>query len=140
MTNSLVYPDSNVLVYAFCEQPNAEHKQKTSVMLITDLLKSGNLCLSNLTICEFSYILKRLNESNDKIRDSINMLEPYVMNPNKNITQRLNEIMNTISYYKNSFDCYHLAFAETLNCGELITFDKDFKLLKSISEIEITIF
>ena len=78
MMTSQVYPDSNVLVYAFCEQPDTEKKQKISVELITDLLRSGNLCLSNLTICEFTYILKKLNESNDKIKDSIKILEQYI--------------------------------------------------------------
>ncbi len=47
--------------------------------------------------------------------------------------------MNTLSLYKNSFDCYHLAFAEIVNCSEIITFDKDFNKFKPISEIKITI-
>ena len=136
---SQVYLDSNVLVYAFCEQPDAEQKQQKSIKLVTDLLESGNLCLSNLTICEFAFILKRLKESDEKIKNSIEILQQFVRKPDKPVTQRLSEIMDYLSMYKNSFDCYHLAFAEALNCSELITFDTDYNRLKPISEIEITV-
>lgn len=139
MMDSQVYLDSNVLVYAFCEQPDADEKQQKSVELISDLIKTGSLCLSNLAICEFAYILKRLNESNEKIQSSIEILEQFVKKPDRNITLRLFEIMNVLSLYKNSFDCYHLSFAEIMNCREIVTFDKDFNKLKAISKIKITV-
>lgn len=139
MMNSQIYLDSNVLVYAFCEQPDAKNKQTKAINLVIDLLKNNNLCLSNLAICEFAYILKRLKEHPDKIKDSIKILEQFSKIPKKSITNRMTEIMNTKSMYKNSFDCYHLAFAETVKCHELITFDKDFNKFKTISEIKITV-
>ncbi len=139
MMNSLIYLDSNVLVYAFCEQPDAEKKQDKSVELINNLLENGNLCLSNLAICEFAYILKRLKEDDEKIKTSIEILEGFIDVPDSSVTQRVLEIIKSEDLYKNSFDCYHLAFAETMNCSELITFDNDFNKFNSISKININI-
>lgn len=139
MMNSQVYLDSNVLVYAFCEQTDAKQKQQISIGLVTDLMKKGNLCLSNLAICEFAFVLKKLKERDEKIKDSVDLLSQFVKYPEHPITSRLIEIMNTLSLYMNSFDCYHLSYAESMNCSEIITYDKDFNKLKPISEILITV-
>lgn len=40
--------------------------------------------------------------------------------------------------YSSSFDIFHLAFCEYNSC-KLITFDKGFKKLKSLSKIELII-
>jgi predicted nucleic acid-binding protein len=116
-----------------------EKKQEISVEILANLVETNNLCLSNLVICEFAFILKRLKESDDKINKSIDILQPFVKQSKLIVTKRLIQILNTQKLFTNSFDCYHLAFAETLNCKELITFDSDFTKLKPISKIEITV-
>jgi hypothetical protein len=83
--------------------------------------------------------LKRLKESDDKIFKSIKMLRQFVKQSNSGLTYRLLEILNTQNIFINSFDCYHLAFAETSDCKKIITFDKDFNKFNTISKIEINI-
>ena len=48
------------------------------------------------------------------------------------------EILKNKSLYASSFDIFHLAFAEYHNV-KLVTFDKGFKKLQTISKIEIDI-
>jgi len=139
MTNSLVYLDSNVLVYAFCEQPDTEKKQQKSIEILANLIEYNNLCVSNLTICEYSYILKRLKESDEKIIKSIEILKMFIKQSDSMLSTRLNEILLTQKLFTNSFDCYHLAFAENVCCTKLITFEKDFNKLKHLAKIEIVI-
>lgn len=139
MTNSLVYLDSNVLVYSFCEQPDAEKKQQESVEILANLIQSDRLCLSNLAVCEYSYIMKRLKEGDDKIIKSLEILTKFIRTSNPDITFRLNEILTTQKLFTNSFDCFHLAFAESSRCSKLVTFDKDFNKLKPIAKVEILV-
>jgi len=139
MTNSRTYIDSNVLVYAFCEQPDNEILQQKSVEIISSLIEKNSVCLSNLVICEFAFILKRLKESNDKINRALEVLKQFVSSPEPDITKRLIEILSYRNLFANSFDCYHLSLAETMNCSSLLTFDKDFEKMKTISKIEIII-
>ncbi|HIP61497.1 MAG TPA: PIN domain-containing protein [Sulfurovum sp.] len=48
------------------------------------------------------------------------------------------EVLKKTSLYMSSFDIYHLAFAEYHN-AKLFTFDKGFKKLKNLSNIEVAI-
>jgi len=48
------------------------------------------------------------------------------------------EIFEQTGFYQASFDIFHLAFAKYYN-AQLITFDKGFKKLKSISKTDINI-
>jgi len=48
------------------------------------------------------------------------------------------EIASKINFGKNINDIIHLKFAEKY-CSKLLTFDKDFRLLKQFSKIEIAI-
>ena len=48
------------------------------------------------------------------------------------------EIASKTNFGKNINDIIHLKFAEKY-CSKLLTFDKDFKLLKQFSKIEIDI-
>lgn len=55
MTNSQIYLDSNVLVYAFCEQPDAKEKQDKSVELINGLFEN-----------RFTLMYKKTNHYNNR--------------------------------------------------------------------------
>jgi predicted nucleic acid-binding protein len=57
---------------------------------------------------------------------------------NRDIIDSAFEIVTKINFGKNINDIIHLKFAEKY-CSKLLTFDKDFKLLKQFSKIEIDI-
>lgn len=54
------------------------------------------------------------------------------------LSQRTLEIIRETSLYSSSYDIYHLAFPEH-HRSKLITFDKGFKKLHTISKTEIII-
>ncbi|MCH9740465.1 MAG: hypothetical protein K0U38_06455 [Epsilonproteobacteria bacterium] len=48
--------------------------------------------------------------------------------------------LNLLKYaFKNSFDLYHVVFANAHNCQKIITFDKGFKKFRNSCDIEIEV-
>jgi predicted nucleic acid-binding protein len=68
----------------------------------------------------------------------LNFLEKFV-EPSFDIYRRALEIMNQKDAYRSSFDIFHLAFSEYHGCKKLITFDKGFKKLRDITDVEIVV-
>ena len=51
----------------------------------------------------------------------------------------LKELIDNDYAFKNSFDLYHVAFANSYECEKLITFDKGFKKFYAVCGVEIEI-
>ena len=75
-------------------------------------------------------------ESIEKTYSLFNQFCQYEIN--RDIMNSAFEIASKINFGKNINDIIHLKFAEQY-CSKLLTFDKDFKLLKQFSKIEIDI-
>ena len=134
----MVYFDTNVLIYAFSKNIDDEKQKNISVKLVGEAIEDNSLILSDLILCEFAFISNKLKENKDEIDDNLEFLSEYLKPTDLAIHQRMLEILKESSLYISSFDIFHLAFSEFYDT-KLVTFDKGFKKLKDISEIEIII-
>jgi len=134
----MVFFDTNVLIYALCNNIDDSEQQNISVELFEEAILNKSIILSELILCEFTFTSKKLNEDENIINQNLKYLSQFVKSNNKDISKRIVDIISQTNLFKSSFDVFHLAFCEENNC-KLITFDKGFKKLESISEIEIDI-
>ncbi len=134
----MVFFDTNVLIYALCQNLDDTEQQNTSVELFEEAILNRSIILSELVLCEFAFTSKKLNEDENIINENLKYLSQFVKSSNQNVNKRIVDIISQTNLFKSSFDIFHLAFCEENNC-KLITFDKGFKKLQSISKIEIDI-
>jgi len=132
------YFDTNIYVYAFCNNIDNEEQKEISKKLIRESIQNHKIVVSEIILYEFVFASKKLKENDDLIEQYLDYLTQFVKPTNPNINIRAVEILKQSKQYQSSFDIFHLAFAEENNC-KLITFDKGFKKLQVISKIEIDI-
>ncbi len=132
------YFDTNVYIYAFCNNIDNEKQKEVSKKLIRESIKNHKIVVSEIILYEFVFASKKLKEDDNLIEQYLDYLTQFVKPINPNINKRAVEILKKSKQYQSSFDIFHLAFAEENNC-KLVTFDKGFKKLHNISKIEIDI-
>jgi len=132
------YFDTNVYIYAFCNNIDDENQKEISKSLIRESIKNHTIIVSEIILYEFVFASKKLKENDNFIEQNLDFLTQFVKPTNSNISKRAVEILKASKQYQSSFDIFHLAFCEENNC-KLITFDKGFKKLQTISKIEIDI-
>ena len=134
----MVFFDTNVLIYALCQNLDDTEQQNISVELFEEAILNRSIILSELILCEFAFTSKKLNEDENIINQNLKYLSQFVKSSNQNVNKRIVDIISQTNLFKSSFDIFHLAFCEENNC-KLITFDQGFKKLQTISKIEIDI-
>jgi len=132
------YFDTNIYIYAFCKNIDDKNQKEISQKLLKDRASNNNLLVSEIILYEFAFSCKKLKEDPITIQKNLKFLSRYVKSTDINVHKRVLEIFENTNLYNSSFDVFHLAFAEENNC-KLITFDKGFKKLQSISKIKIDI-
>ena len=132
------YFDTNIYIYAFCNNIDNENQKEISKKLIRESIKNHTIVVSEIILYEFVFTSKKLKEDEVLIEQYLDYLTQFLKPINPNINKRAVEILKQTKQYQSSFDIFHLAFAEENNC-KLITFDKGFKKLQAISKIEIEI-
>ena len=83
--------------------------------------------------------MKKAKEDSQKIKSALEIFQSFVKNEPREFNENLLEILDNDYAFKNSFDLYHVAFANAHRCKEIITFDKGFKKFQDIYEIDIEI-
>ena len=131
------YFDTNIYIYAFCNNTDNKIQKEISKKLIRESIKNHQIIISEIILYEFVFVLKKLKEDDNLIEQYLDYLTQFVKPTNPN-NKRAIEILKQSRQYQSSFDIFHLAFAEENNC-KLITFDKGFKKFQNISKIEIDI-
>jgi len=132
------YLDTNVYVYAFCQNVDNKEQKHISQKLLKESAANRSLIVSEINLYEFAFVSAKLQEDSVAIQKNLMFLSRYVVESKKSIVLKCLEIFNQTKLYTSSFDIYHLAFAEYYG-ARLITFDKGFKKLQDISEAEIII-
>jgi len=132
------YFDTNVYIYAFCNNIDNEKQKEISKKLLRESIKNHKIVVSEIILYEFVFASKKLKENDELIEQYLDYLTQFVKPINSNINKRAVEILKKSKQYQSSFDIFHLTFCEENNC-KLITFDKGFKKLQTISKIEIDI-
>lgn len=134
----MIYFDTNVYLYAFLENIDDENQQKKSIEYLEKALQAENLLTSEIILYEYAFVAKKLNENPTQIDQNLNFLTNFIQ-PSHDIYTRVLDILSQKNFYKNSFDVFHLAFAEKNGCDSFVTFDKGFKKLQDMTNMEIII-
>jgi len=133
----MVYLDTNVLVYSVVNIDN--NKNFKSTQLIKKLIEDDYLILSPLNIQELAYTLSKLKMEPIKIFEISELFNNFCLNEiTCEILSQSISIAQELNFYNNFSDIVHLLFAQKY-AQKLITFDKDFNLLKNIAKIEIEV-
>ena len=132
------YFDTNIYIYAFCNNIDNEKQKEISKKLIRESIKNHKIVVSEIILYEFVFASKKLKEDDELIEQYLDYLAQFIKPTNQNIHKRAVELLKKSKQYQSSFDIFHLAFCEENNC-KLITFDKGFKKLQNISKIKIDI-
>ena len=133
----MVYLDTNVLVYASVTQDEA--KQRTSIDLIQQLVKTDALVLSVLSLQELAYALAKIGVPYSDIQDDIDFYLQFVSKPmNTAIFQQAFDLAFSARKLTALNDAVHLSYA-THHATKLITFDKDFSAFQAHTHLPIQI-
>jgi predicted nucleic acid-binding protein len=133
----MIYFDTNVLVYAFCKNVDNQEQKIASQDILKSSISNKTLLLSEIVLYEFSFICKKLKESDETIKLNLEFLSKYVKNGD--IRVDVIDLMDKTSSYKDSFDVYHICFSNHFACTEIVTFDRGFKKFINHSKTNINI-
>lgn len=135
----MIYLDTNVLLYATLSKVDTQKQQDKAIEILQDLIAKNTLLISNLSLLEYAFVMGKAKENVEKIEAALKLFQVYVKDEQDGFSKTLRSKMNTTYAFKNSFDLYHISFADTYNCKKLITFDKGFKKFKDIYDVDIEI-
>ncbi len=131
------YLDTNILIYSSVNQD--QKKMILSQSIVQDLFKKDKLLLSPLSLQELIFTLSKLKINFESIEKAYSLFHQFChYEINKEIIDSAFEIVTKIDFGRNINDIIHLKFAER-HCGKLLTFDKDFALLKPFTKMDIEI-
>jgi predicted nucleic acid-binding protein len=132
----MVYFDTNIYIYAFCKNVDNLQQKALSQKLLKEYASKQELIVSEIILYEFAFICHKLGESSDTIQKNLLFLSRYLVNIDTTVHQRVLQIFEDTAQYSSSFDVFHVAFSESKGC-KLITFDKGFKKLQNIAQVQI---
>ena len=76
----MIYIDTNILVYAFCKNVDDENQKQKAQEILKESIISKQLILSEISLYEFAFICKKLEEELEVIDNNIDFLSSYVKN------------------------------------------------------------
>lgn len=76
----MIYIDTNILVYAFCKNVDDENQKQKAQEILKESIISKQLILSEISLYEFAFICKKLEEKLEVINDNIDFLSRYIKN------------------------------------------------------------
>jgi predicted nucleic acid-binding protein len=135
----VIYLDTNVLLYATLTKVDTISQQKIAIEIIEELIEDKEILLSNLSLLEYAFVMSKAKEDKEKIESALELFQLFVKDEKKGFNKLLVEILNSSYSFKNSFDLYHVIFANSYNCEKIITFDRGFKKFYDIFNIKIEI-
>ncbi|CAA6799397.1 MAG: Unknown protein [uncultured Sulfurovum sp.] len=135
----MIYLDTNVLLYATLSKVDTQSQQDRAIEILKDLIDNETLLLSNLNLLEYAFVMKKAREDSEKIENALQLFQSFVQDEQDGFKNELVEVLNNDYAYKNSFDLYHVTFANSYKCQKLLTFDKGFKKFVGICDVDIEI-
>ena len=131
------YLDTNIIIYSVVNQDPG--KMEVGQSIIRDLFERDELLISPLNLQELIYTLSKLKVDIKRIEQAYFLFQQFCKNEiDKTLIDSAFKIVSRLNFGKNINDVIHLKFAEKY-CTKLLTFDKDFKILKRFSSLDIQI-
>ena len=133
----MIYLDTNVLLYATLSKVDTQSQQDKAIEILKELIDNETLLLSNLNLLEYAFVMKKAKEDSEKIESALELFQSFVKEEKIGFSGELVQMLNNDYAFKNSFDLYHVVFANSYGCQKLLTFDKGFKKFDGICNLEI---
>jgi predicted nucleic acid-binding protein len=134
----MIYLDTNIYIYAFCKNVDNQEQKAISQKILKEAVSQKSLIVSEVVLYEFAFVAKKLKENEKSILDTLQFLSKYKYN-SPDISDKVIDLLEKKSVFKDSFDVYHVCFSNYYNCRELITFDNGFKRFQDFSITTIRI-
>ncbi|WP_418185572.1 type II toxin-antitoxin system VapC family toxin [Aliarcobacter vitoriensis] len=131
----MIYLDTNILIYAFCKNVDDFEQKKMAQSILRNTIISEELLLSEISLYEFAFVCKKQEEDESVINENLVFLSKYVKSAN--IYTKVIDFINKSKSYKQSFDSFHIVFADYFSCSKIITFDKGFKKYNKFTKLKI---
>ena len=135
----MTYLDTNVLLYATLSIVDTQSQQDKAIEILKNLIDNETLLLSNLNLLEYAFVMKKAKEDNEKIASVLALFQSFVQDEKDGFKSELIQMLDNDYAFKNSFDLYHVAFANSYHCKKLLTFDKGFKKFVNICDMSIEV-
>ena len=135
----MIYLVSNVLLYATLSIVDTQSRQDSAIEILKELIDSETLLLSNLNLLEYAFVMKKAKEDSEKIESALEFFQSFVRDEKGGFSNELMQMLDNDYAFKNSFDLYHVAFANSYGCQKLITFDKGFNKFRDICDVKIEV-
>ena len=135
----MIYLDTNILLYATLSEVDTQSQQDKAIEILKELIDNNTLLLSNLNLLEYAFVMKKAKEDTEKIKSALELFQSFVKNEKECFSSQLMQMLNNDYAFKNSFDLYHLAFANSYRCTKLFTFDKGFRKFQGICKVDIEV-
>ncbi len=133
----MTYFDTDVLVHFVICQDEAKHIKAQKYIL--EAVKHNRFALSLLALQEWLFVLEKLSVKQEVILKNYTVFKKYTdLTIERETFERGYELASQIGF-RHINDCLHTAIAEKY-CLELVTYNKDdFKKIKKLSSLKITI-
>jgi predicted nucleic acid-binding protein len=135
----MIYLDTNILLYATLTKVDTPSQQDRAIEILKELIDNETLLLSNLNLLEYSFVMKKAKEDSEKIESALELFQSFVREEKEGFSNELMQFLDNDYAFKNSFDLYHVAFANSYECEKLIIFDRGFKKFYTVCGVEIEI-
>jgi predicted nucleic acid-binding protein len=135
----MIYLDTNILLYATLSKVDTQSQKDKAIEILRTAVKNQTLILSNLNLLEYTFVMKKSKENDQKIESTLKIFQTFVKEENNKFNLILMNMLNDEYAYKNSFDVYHVAFAKACGCDDLFTFDKGFGKFTDIDDMNIRV-
>jgi len=126
------YFDTNIYIYAFCDNIDNENQKEISKKLIRESIKNHTIVVSEIILYEFVFASKKLKENDDFIEQNLDFLTQFVKPINPNVSQRTIDILKSSKQYQSSFDIFHLITGLALNIRYIYAMNFRIKSLPNI--------
>ena len=131
----MVYLDTNILIYASVEQD--PQKKERSIDLLDTLISQKQLVLSTLTLQEFAFTMAKLGMDHEVIGRDCDFYFGYVsVESDYSIMQEAIRLCCEQNFCKNINDVMHLLLAQKAKCKRLMSYDRDFRKLSAVCDVE----
>ena len=121
----MIYVDTNVLLYATLSEVDTQSQKDKAIKILKELIDNETLLLSNLNLLEYAFVMKKAREDSKKIESALELFQSFVEEEKRGFSSELMWMLNNDYAFKNSFDLYHVAFANSYGCQKLLTDKKN---------------
>ncbi|MCX6051529.1 MAG: PIN domain-containing protein [Campylobacterales bacterium] len=133
----MIYFDTDVLVHFVVTQDDVKHARAKK--MIIGAVQNSKFSLSMLSLQEWLFVMAKLSVPSETIEKNYSVFKQFAtLSIDTEIFERGYNLASQIGF-RHINDCLHTAIAEK-QCSELITYNQnDFKKIKKISTLKITI-